>query len=303
MHWQHCSGDLTKWLRSAEGKPVLLVSSEVQTCVVTCGTSLRGCRTTVQLSCAAVKTSPFQSAGKQKLEPRMGHEREEVDAVEQAKAKVEERLYRVTVIERILASKGEIMKSQFLFFYSPLRRKFDFVITQKCGKRKERCWSLNSRPCDITWEKQRQQLRWDLLEQTWQFQFLHFYQNRFCKGGSRDTRSRSPPWSRFSASASLVSTGSSSWSMMSISQTHGSSLILSRLTLSMDFDPTAVLFTKFTWLLCSSQSLSELLLIFTNQSHYCCHIVNLYAAPCELFHNCSLFLDLGPLSDRYSCSV
>lgn len=101
-------------------------------------------------SCAAAKTSPFQSAGKQKLEPRMGHEREEVDAVEQAKAKVEERLYRVTVIERILASKGEIMKSQFLFFYSPLRRKFDFVITQKCGKRKERCWSLNSRPCDIT---------------------------------------------------------------------------------------------------------------------------------------------------------
>ena len=135
------------------------------------------------------------------------------------------------------------------------------------------------------------------------FSFCIFTQNRFCNGGSRDTRSRSPPWSRFSASASLVSTGSSSWSMMSISQTHGSSLILSRLTLSMDFDPTAVWFTKFTWLLCSSQSLSELLLIFTNQSHYCCHIVNLYAAPCELFHNCSLFLDLGPLSDRYSCSV
>ena len=44
----------------------------------------------------------------------MGHEREEVDAVEQAKAKVEERLYRVTVIERILASKGEIMKSVFV---------------------------------------------------------------------------------------------------------------------------------------------------------------------------------------------
>jgi len=35
----------------------------------------------------------------------MGDEREEVDACEQAKAKVEERLYRVTVIERILASK------------------------------------------------------------------------------------------------------------------------------------------------------------------------------------------------------
>ena len=39
----------------------------------------------------------------------MGDEREEVDACEQAKAKVEERLYRVTVIERILASKGKIL--------------------------------------------------------------------------------------------------------------------------------------------------------------------------------------------------
>ena len=64
-------------------------------------------------SCAAAKTSPFQSAGKQKLEPRMGHEREEVDAVEQAKAKVEERLYRVTVIERILASKGKVLDKIF----------------------------------------------------------------------------------------------------------------------------------------------------------------------------------------------
>ena len=43
----------------------------------------------------------------------MGHEREEVDAVEQAKAKVEERLYRVTVIERILASKGKVLDKIF----------------------------------------------------------------------------------------------------------------------------------------------------------------------------------------------
>ena len=49
----------------------------------------------------------------------MGHEREEVDAVEQAKAKVEERLYRVTVIERILASKGK----KILGKGSPLKTK------------------------------------------------------------------------------------------------------------------------------------------------------------------------------------
>ena len=36
---------------------------------------------------------------------------EEVDACEEAKAKVEERLYRVTVIERILASKGKTTQS------------------------------------------------------------------------------------------------------------------------------------------------------------------------------------------------
>ena len=36
---------------------------------------------------------------------------EEVDACEEAKAKVEERLYRVTVIERILASKGKTIQS------------------------------------------------------------------------------------------------------------------------------------------------------------------------------------------------
>ena len=36
----------------------------------------------------------------------MRDEKERVDPCEEAKAKVEERLYRVTVIERILASKG-----------------------------------------------------------------------------------------------------------------------------------------------------------------------------------------------------
>ena len=38
----------------------------------------------------------------------MGDEMEAVNACEEAKAKVEERLYRVTVIERILASKGNV---------------------------------------------------------------------------------------------------------------------------------------------------------------------------------------------------
>ena len=37
----------------------------------------------------------------------MRDEKERVDPCEEAKAKVEERLYRVTVIERILASKGK----------------------------------------------------------------------------------------------------------------------------------------------------------------------------------------------------
>ena len=48
----------------------------------------------------------FSDCKKAQAQLRMGDEREEVDACEQAKAKVEERLYRVTVIERILASKG-----------------------------------------------------------------------------------------------------------------------------------------------------------------------------------------------------
>ena len=47
---------------------------------------------------------------------------EEVDVVEQAKAKVEERLYRVTVIERILASKGE--KSVFCSLIVHYEKKF-----------------------------------------------------------------------------------------------------------------------------------------------------------------------------------
>ena len=51
---------------------------------------------------------PFSDFRKAKVKLRMGDKREEVDACEQAKAKVEERLYRVTVIERILASKGNV---------------------------------------------------------------------------------------------------------------------------------------------------------------------------------------------------
>ena len=43
----------------------------------------------------------------------MGDEMEGVDACEEAKAKVEERLYRVTVIERILASKGKVSDKIF----------------------------------------------------------------------------------------------------------------------------------------------------------------------------------------------
>ena len=50
---------------------------------------------------------------KEPAELRMGDEMEGMDACEEAKAKVEERLYRVTVIERILASKGKVSDKIF----------------------------------------------------------------------------------------------------------------------------------------------------------------------------------------------
>ena len=55
----------------------------------------------------------FSDCRKERAELRMGDEMEGVDACEEAKAKVEERLYRVTVIERILASKGKVLDKIF----------------------------------------------------------------------------------------------------------------------------------------------------------------------------------------------
>ena len=85
----------------------------------------------------------------------MGDDREEVDACEQAKAKVEERLYRVTVIERILASKGNVPgdKSFLVLERQPI------VILQKCVRKRGQCWSLNFCPLDIICARQRLQLR------------------------------------------------------------------------------------------------------------------------------------------------
>ena len=206
VHWQHCSGDLTKWLRSAEGKPVLLVSSEVQTCVVTCEISSRRWYT---VSCRI--TSLFQTPGEKPAKLRMRDEKERVDPCEEAKAKVEERLYRVTVIERILASKGK----KILGKGSPLKTKLWCDRNARGGACGAWVWALVP-PTSFAWGRGCN-CGEHLSVEIWTQNLSICMYRRHCSAGSRDIRLRSPPWSLSLAFASLASIGSSSSSMMSIS--------------------------------------------------------------------------------------